>query len=80
MNVNQSMSAWRPVKAGVVQGSVIGPILFIAYFDKVVLDNSCCGLSIKYADDLILVHPTNNAEDEKALQKTIDEMANALSA
>ena len=80
VKVNKSMSTWRQVKAGVVQGSVIGPILFIAYFDKVVLDNSGRGLSIKYADDLILVHPNNNAEDEKALQQTIDDMANALSA
>ena len=39
VKVNQSMSTWRDVKAGVVQGSVIGPLLFIAYFDKIINDH-----------------------------------------
>ena len=37
------------------------------------------GSAIKYADDLILVHPTNTIDDEADLQRSIDKMATAMS-
>ena len=58
---------------------MIGPLLFIAYFDKVMSDNAGHGVPIKYADDLIFLHPVNNTEDEVAIQRSIDGMSEALS-
>ena len=63
VKVNNSMSSWRPVRAGVIQGSVIGPLLFIAYFDRVMSDRENGAVAIKYADDLIMLHPMNNQQD-----------------
>lgn len=64
--------------AGVVQGSVIGPLLFIAYFDKVAKDHENKNSSVKYADDLLLIRPVNNLNDEIVLQNSIDAMVNAM--
>ena len=72
VKVERELSTWRPVKAGVIQGSIIGPLLFIAYFDKVASDLSEGSVAIKYADDLILMHPLNEAADEATLQQSIN--------
>ena len=68
------------MKAGVIQGSVIGPLLFIAYFDKAMGDHMGTGVSIKFADDLVFLHPANTIEDEMAIQRSIDGMTEVLSA
>ena len=54
---------------------MIGPLLFIAYFDRVAPDLNENTVSIKYADDLIMLRPMNNQDDEAALQRSIDRMA-----
>ena len=80
VKVNDEISSWRSVKAGVIQGSVIGPLLFIAYFDKVIADSANGGIALKYADDLLLLHPVNDLLGEQNLQRSIDEMSVAMQA
>lgn len=72
VKMEDSLSTWRPVKAGVIQGSIIGPLLFAAYFDKVIADNHARYVSVKYADDLLILHPLNNIDDERSVQEVIN--------
>ena len=65
VKIADSLSDWRSVKGGVIQGSVVGPLLFSAYFDGVVRDNVDDATSVKYADDLLLLHPMNSSSDEE---------------
>ena len=78
VKVDDCFSSWRDVKAGVVQGSVIGPLLFVAYFDKVTTEIGSTSIAIKYADDLLLTHPLNSQDDEVALQHAVDKVTQAL--
>ena len=80
VRVDGNLSTWREVKAGVIQGSVIGPLLFIAYFDKVSSAMDEESVAIKYADDLVLLHPINEPTDEINLQRSIDSLTNAMDA
>ena len=80
VKIESSFSSCRQVKAGVIQGSVIGPLLFIAYFDKVVKDHTNSAVSVKYADDLLLLHPVNDVNDEQILQQTIDDICGEMEA
>ena len=66
VKIGTELSSWRPVKAGVVQG------FFMAYFDGVMRGQSHGAVSVKYADDLLILHPFNNDNDGVCLQKEID--------
>lgn len=78
VRVQEAVTNWRQVHGGVIQGSVVGPLLFIAYFDKGLGDNVGNGVSIEYADGLILLHLTNNASDAEEIQQTVDALSNSL--
>ena len=78
VNISNNFSTWRPVKAGVVQGSIIGPLLFLAYFDKVYPDHANGATTVKYADDLILFHPVNTPDDVTNIQQQIDTLVGAM--
>ena len=75
VRVDGVLSGWRPVKAVVIQGSVIGPLLFDAYFDKIDcldIEKSTC---VKYADDLILITPMNNGPQLLATQIEVNHLS-----
>ena len=70
--VEGEMSSWSDVKSGIPQGSVLGPILFMAFIN----DLPDCILSTcnMFADDAKVYREINNPEDNEALQLDLDRM------
>ena len=68
-------SDWKSVLSGVIQGSVLGPLLFVVYMNDFLEGMSSLGFL--YADDttLLSVHPANQPVDEATLQTDLDKVA-----
>ena len=66
--------------SGVLQGSVLGPLLFLVYIDDVpeslLSDGSVLNL---YADDMLLYKPVRSLEDFRHLQSDIDHISDWVS-
>ena len=66
-------SDWIPVRSGVPEGSVCGPLLFICFTADLpsVIQTNC----IMYADDIKLYHRITSHSDTEALQSDLNRLA-----
>ena len=64
MNVNSENSNFQIVKRGVPHGSILGPLLFLAYINDIGSNAKIVGKLLLFADDTILI--------EKSLSETGD--------
>ena len=49
--INSNLSEWKPVEASVIQGSIIGPILFLVF---IIVINECFPLWLSYKHTLMI--------------------------
>ena len=72
--LNGKMSGWMPVKSGVPQGSVLGPILFILFINDIDDVVSVSTYIWKFADDTKAVHKVVDESDQEDLQSDINSL------
>ena len=70
--VDGEVSNWKSVLSGVLQGSVLGPILFLIYIND--LDDSITSNVLKFADDTKLFRKVNTDGDKQHLQNDLDRL------
>ena len=70
VKVGNSLSFWSPVLSGIPQGSVIGPLLFLAYINDLRFVSSCP--MFIFADDAKCVTTIKTLEDCVLFQKVLD--------
>ena len=72
--MNESVSDWAAIKIGIPQGSVLCPILFMAFIND--LPGAVSSTCAMYADNIKVHSPVINSEDGDKLQKDLDAMVN----
>ena len=73
--LNGHASEWLPVRSGVPQGSVLGPLLFLVYINDIDKVLNPTGTSIfKFADDTKVLRIVNNEEDQALFQHELDNL------
>ena len=71
VRINNNYSHCVPVTSGVPQGSILGPYLFLLYFNDVLVQLNSATI-FGYADDLLLISPLHNQLHFRNLQVDID--------
>ena len=51
--VNGERSSFNPINCGILQGSILGPLLFIMHFDGIAASSKHCNI-LMYADDTVI--------------------------
>jgi len=74
--VGSSISSFKSISSGVIQGSCLGPLLFVIYINDITDIIPQPVRHKLYADDLKLYMSVNNSDDLSVYQNTLDEVAN----
>ena len=70
-------STWLPVRSGVPQGSILGPLLFLLYMNDISDVPLTPGTKLfLFADDILLFKPIKSDSDFCDFQKDIDAISN----
>ncbi|PIK33341.1 putative RNA-directed DNA polymerase from mobile element jockey-like [Apostichopus japonicus] len=70
--INGCASSWQNVTSGVPQGSVLGPLLFVAYINDIDGDILCTAK--KFADDTKLYSEVSSKSDSEKFQADLDKI------
>ena len=71
--VEGCQSDWAPVKSGVPQGSILGPLLFILYVNNIPDDLS--SPSVFFADDALIYNPCPPSSTSETAQESFDQVS-----
>ena len=72
VRVEEEFSSWVPVKSGIPQGSVMGPLLFVVFINDMpdMIDSMC----LLFADDAKVYREIASQEDKEILQRDLDKL------
>ena len=76
--MNSSYSEWVAVQAGVVQGSILGPLLFNVFIDSVTSGVNEGTTALKYADDMLLFKRISNDEERHRFQHVVNSVSREI--
>ena len=72
MQLNGHRSGWTEVRSGVLQGSILGLLLFTIFIDDID-EEIVCEIS-KFADDAKIASRVNTLNDIRSMQRTLDKL------
>jgi hypothetical protein len=70
VSINGTVSDWASVRRGVPQGSVLGPILFVAFIND--LPEAVSSVCSMYADDMKVYNTVKDASNKAQLHDDLD--------
>ena len=72
--IDGEFSEWQPVRSGVPQGSILGPLLFVLFINDIVEVISHDSSVLLYADDMKVWRKIKSADDQLILQTDISNL------
>jgi hypothetical protein len=72
--VDEGESSNKPVRSGIPQGTVLGPLCFLIYINNMEKSISRTSTLCLFADDSLLYRPGNTTDDGKRLQEDLTEL------